>query len=116
VSSLRIASIIFGILGSRRPHFAAVGLMIAAAVVAVLNFYLSFIRPRLFSLRRGSMDGYRHVSGFPMIGTVLLSLGAVFSFGAIGSALIGLVAFALDTGGSVWFVTATWRDRSFWDK
>jgi hypothetical protein len=62
------------------------------------------------------MDGYRHVSGFPMIGTVLLSLGAVFSFGAIGSALIGLVAFALDTGGSVWFVTATWRDRSFWDK
>jgi hypothetical protein len=46
---------------------------------------------------------------------VLLSLGAVARFGAIGSALIGLVAFALDTGGSLWFVIALWRDRSFWN-
>ena len=113
--ALLFASIIVGIVRSQRPHFASVGLIAAASVVAALNFYLSFIRPRLFSLSRGSMDGYRHVSVFPVIGTALLSLGAVFSFGAIGSALIGVVVFALDTGGPVWFVIATWRDRSFWD-
>lgn len=113
--ALLCASIVVGITRTQQSHFAAVGVMIAAAVVAAINFYLSFIRPRLFSLRRGSMDGYRHVSGIPIIGTLLLSIGALFGFGSIGSALIGIGAFALDTGGSLWFVIATWRDRSFWD-
>jgi hypothetical protein len=113
--ALLFASIIVGVTRSQQSQFAAVGVMITAAGVATINFYLSFIRPRLFSLRRGSMDGYRHVSGIPIIGTLLLSIGALFGFGAIGSALIGIGAFALDTGGSVWFVIATWRDRSFWD-
>ena len=113
--ALLFASIIVGLIQPLKAHFAAAGVMIAAAVVAVINFYLSFIRPRLFSLRRGSMDGYRHVSGIPIIGTLLLSIGALLGFGSIGSALIGIGAFVLDTGGSVWFVIATWRDRSFWD-
>jgi hypothetical protein len=113
--ALLLASIAVGITRSQRPHFAGVGFIVAASVVAVLNFYLSFIRPRLFLLRRGSMDGYRHVSVFPMLGTILLTLGALFGFGAIGSALIGIGAFALDTGGSAWFLICTWRDRSFWD-
>jgi hypothetical protein len=41
--------------------------------------------------------------------------GALFSFGAVGTALIGICAFALDTGGTGWFVVSTWRDRSLWD-
>jgi hypothetical protein len=113
--ALLFSSIIVGITRTQHSHFAAVGVMIAAAVVAAINFYLSFIRPRVFSLRHGSMDGYRYVSGIPFIGTLLLSIGAMLGFGSIGSALIGIGAFALDTGGSVWFVIATWRDRSFWD-
>jgi hypothetical protein len=90
--------------------------MIAATALAAVNFYLSFIRPRLHSLRRGSMDGYRHISGIPVVGTLLLTMGALFGFGAVGSTLIGIGAFAFDTGGSVWFVIATWRDQSFWDR
>ena len=89
--------------------------MLAAAVIAAINFHLSFIRPRFFRFRRGSMDGYRHVSGIPIVGTLLLSIGALSGFGAIGSALIGIGAFVLDTGGSAWFIVATWRDRSLWD-
>ena len=113
--ALLLASLAVGIGRSQQAHFAGVGFMVGASVVALLNFYLSFIRPRLFWLRRRSMDGYRHVSGLPMIGTVLLILGALFGFGAIGSTLVGVGAFALDTGGSVWFLVYTWRDRSFWD-
>ena len=113
--ALLFASVIVGVTHSQQSHLAAVGVMIAAAVVAAVNFHLSFIRPRLYSLRRGSMDGYRHVSGIPIIGTLLLSIGAMLGFGAVGSALIGIGAFALDTGGSVWFVIATWHDHSFWD-
>jgi hypothetical protein len=113
--ALLLASVAVGIARSQQEYFAGVGFMIAAFIVAALNFYLSFIRPRVFSSRHGSMDGYRHVSGFPMIGTLLLTIGALLGFGAIGSALFGVAAFALDTGGSAWFLISTWRDRSFWD-
>ncbi len=112
---LLLASLIAGIIRSQHSSFAAVGFMIGAATFAILNFHLSFIRPRLYFFRHGSMDGYRFVSGLPIVGTVLAILGAFFGFGAIGSAIIGIVAFALDTGGAGWFVIATWRDHSFWD-
>ncbi len=95
--------------------FDGMGFMIAAAIVTVLNFYLSFGRPLMFRLRHGTMDGHRFVSGFPMIGTVLVMLGALFAFGTVGSAAIGVFAILLDTGGSFWFIISTWHDRSFWD-
>jgi uncharacterized RDD family membrane protein YckC len=112
---LLLVSLIVGASQRRHAVFAAVGFITAGAVVAVLNFYLSFIRPRIYWSRHGSKDGYRFVSGMPIIGTVLTLLGAVFGFGAVGIAVVGIGAFALDTGGSGWFVVLTWRDRSFWD-
>lgn len=72
--ALLCASIIVGVTRAQQSHFTAVGVMIAAAAVAAINLYLSLIRPRLFSPRRGSMDGYRHISGVPIIGTLLLSM------------------------------------------
>ena len=84
--------------------------------MAALNFYLSFVRPYLFRVRRGSMDGYRFVSDVPIVGSILVVLGALFGFGAVGTALIGIIVFLLDTGGSGWFVIATWKDKSLWDK
>ena len=90
--------------------------MLDAALLAALNFYLSFIRPPVFRLLHGSMDGFRHVSGIPMIGTLLVVLGGVFGFGAVGTALLGLACIGFDTGGSVWFLIATWRDGSLWDR
>ena len=113
--ALLLVSLIYGIARSQKSSFAGVGFMIGAAAFAILNFHLSFIRPRLFHRRHGSMDGYRFVSGLPMIGTVLVVLGALSGFGAVGSALIGIASFALNTGGSGWFIIATWRDHSLWD-
>jgi len=89
--------------------------VIPGLLIAVLNFYLSFLRPVLFhvALRwQSQLRPYGHVSGLPIIGTILLSIGALLSFGAVGTALIGICAFALDTGGTGWFVTSTWRDRA----
>lgn len=114
--ALLLASIIFGIFQRQQSSFAGIGFMIPAAGFAVINFYLSFIRPRLFHLRHGSMNGYHFVSGFPVVGSILVALGALFGFGAIGSGLIGGASFCLDTCGSGWFVIATWRDRSLWDR
>src|SRR5689334_20883855 len=94
---------------------AALVLMIVAMFIAAPNFYLSFIRPLVFHLRGGSFDEYKNVSGIPIVGTVVVVVGAILGFGSFLCSALGLVAMALDTGGSVWFLVATWRDVSFWD-
>ncbi len=89
--------------------------MFVALVIGGLNFYLSFLRGLLYQRRKGSLDEYKHVSGLPMIGSLLVVVGAVLAFGSTLAAGLGLVAVAIDTGGSVWFLIATWKDSSFWD-
>ncbi|GHT90078.1 hypothetical protein AGMMS49545_02390 [Betaproteobacteria bacterium] len=113
--ALLLTSTIAAFAGSERHPFAAVGFIIVALFFAVLNFYLSFIRPWRLLRQHGSLEGIPHVSGFPIIGTILVLLGGVFGFGAIGTALLGIVALAFDTGGAPWFLIATWRDSSLWD-
>jgi hypothetical protein len=117
-AALLLTSIVFGVIQSHRSFFFGLGWVIPSLLIAVLNFYLSFIRPLLFhvgSRWQSQLRPYRHVSGLPAIGTILISIGALLSFGAVGTALIGICAFALDTGGAGWFVISTWRDRSLWD-
>lgn len=84
-------------------------------ILAYVNFDLSYSRPRRYFRRQGSMIGYHHVSGLPLIGEVVTMIASIVAFGEIPTAAIGLVALALDTGGSPWFLIATWKDRSFWD-
>lgn len=90
--------------------------MFTALVVGGLNFYLSFIRGPIYRRRNGSLEGYKHVSGIPMIGSLLVVAGTVLGFGAAFCAGLGLLAVALDTGGTPWFLIATWKDSSFWDR
>ena len=108
-----LTSVVVGLTQSHRAPFSGVGWMIPGLLIAVLNFYLSFIRPLVIASRQPGP--YRHVSGAPVIGTILVTIGAVLTFGAVGSALLGLCAFATDTGGTGWFVVCTWRDRALWD-
>jgi hypothetical protein len=61
------------------------------------------------------MAGYRHTSGLPLVGTGLVVIGGLVGLGDWVAAVLGLIALAIDTGGSVWFLVATWRDASFWD-
>ena len=113
---LLITSLVDGIINGKQPNFVDVGFMVAASVIVAVNLYTSLLGPYLFRLRHGSMENYRFVSGIPMIGTLLIVLSAVIGFGVIGSALIGIILFTVDSGGSGWFVIATWKDKSLWDK
>ncbi len=92
-----------------------VGWTFAAAVLGLFNFHLSFVRPLLFRWRYGSLAKYRHVSGFPVFGTLLVLVGGLLGFGAVITASVGLTAMLLDTGGPPWFLLTTWKDTSFWD-
>ena len=112
---LLCGSVLYGL--SHGGQLRAAGLVaeLLALLVAGLNFYLSFVRGALHERRKGSREGYRHVSGLPMIGTLLVVLGVFLGFGSIGSSVLGIVSVAADTGGSVWLLVATWRDTSLWD-
>jgi hypothetical protein len=92
------------------------GVMVCAMPVAILNFHLSFVRPTLYRWRRESMEGYRHISGFPLFGNMLVVIGGILGFGDWRAASLGLAALVLDTGGLPWFLLATWRDHSLWDE
>lgn len=114
--AVAIASVISGIAKPEHANFSGIGFMAVGAFVAAINFYLSFIRFPLYVARHRSKEGYRFVSGIPMIGSVLIISGAISAFGSVDIALVGVAAFVLDTGGSGWFIVCTWRDGSFWNK
>lgn len=91
------------------------GLAVVALAIGALNSYLSFARPLLYRLRQSSMEGYRHVSGAPLIGTVFVLAAGVAGFGELPATIVALVAAIIDTGGLPWFLISTWRDESLWD-
>ncbi len=70
------------------------------AFISILNFHLSFVRPAIHQLRGRE---YRFVSGFPVVGSLLL----VISFLAFPADHIlrpvALVVAVFDTGGIHWF-------------
>jgi hypothetical protein len=70
------------------------------AFVSVLNFHLSFIRPLICRLRR---QEYRFISGFPLVGSLLLIV-SFFCFPADHAVRwTALVIAVFDTGGIHWF-------------
>ena len=97
-------------------HFQQIGLILVriALALACLNFWLSFVRPLLLRLLR--VQRPKHVSGFPLIGTVLQIIGVIFGFGNVQVGVTGLLAAIMDTGGQPWFVIFTWKDKSLWDR
>jgi hypothetical protein len=85
-------------------------------LICVLNFYLSLLRYPVFLRRGGKKEEYRHVSGFPLIGSALVAAALVF--GKFDSWIFwsGVVIALLDTGGIHSFLaTMAWfalRDRA----
>ncbi len=73
--------------------------------ISLLNFYLSFIRYPLHILRGGTRDSFQWVSGFPLVGTVLIVLALLLD-GLDRPLLIyiGLFALLTDTGGIPWMI------------
>ncbi len=112
---LLCGSVLYGLSHGDRPTAAGLIVELAALLVAGLNVHLAFVRRLLHRRRTGSLEGYRRVSGMPLLGTLLVVIGALLGFGSLAVAVLGLAAFVADTGGSMWFVIATWRDSSLWD-
>jgi len=116
IPALLLCSCVVGAIWHPYPWFTGAYWFAPAALIAGLNFYLSFVRPRLYRRTHRSMKGYRWVSGVPVIGDVFLAVGAVLTMGAAGSAALGLVITGLNTGGLPWFLAAVWRDKAMWDR
>jgi hypothetical protein len=108
-------SMIVGFSSGETRLLAALG-MLPALACAFLNFWLSFIRPNLYRKRHGGMEGFKNVSGIPIVGTIFLLVAVYFSFGSVAAAIVGLIACMCDTGGITWFVIATWKDEGLWDR
>jgi hypothetical protein len=110
-----VVSIVVGFIWPRESAW-GIGIICVALLFAALNLYLAVIRPLLFSWRRGSMEGFRNVSGLPLFGTLFSLFGGIVGFADWRAAALGIVATSLDLGGLPWFLVATWRDRSLWDE
>lgn len=113
---LLVASMVRAVIAGNRPSAIGAVVMIVAIAIAAFNFYLAVVRPFMFRRRNGSLDGCKHISGLPLIGSLVVVAGAVIGFGSGLCVALGLIAFGLDLGGSVWFLVATWRDSSLWDR
>lgn len=80
----------------------ALSLVSVGGAIAILNFYLSFLAAPLHRVRHGRPPA-RVASGFPLIGSASLLIGA--SIASSGAAtVVALVLVVLDTGGPHWFV------------
>jgi hypothetical protein len=113
---LVVASLVSALTRGSEQHTSGLAVVLVALVIGALNFHLSFVRRLLYRRATGSLDGYRHVSGLPMVGTVVVTVGTLMGFGSALCAALALLAVAIDTGGSVWFLIATWKDTSLWDR
>jgi hypothetical protein len=112
---LLIGSFVRAVLAGDQPRTAATLVMLMSLAVAMLNFSLTF-RPALYHWRHGSLQGFRQVSGMPLIGSLIVVVGTVLGYGSLLCAVLGWIAVALDTRGSAWLLISTWKDASFWDQ
>src|SRR5207249_889890 len=66
----------------RQTWWVALVPLALGASIGSLNLYLTCVRPWLYRLRHHSLEGYRYVSGFPVIGTILVTLALLASAGS----------------------------------
>jgi hypothetical protein len=78
-------------------------IFLVGGFICVMNFYLSFVRYALSRIVHGR-NGYRHISGFPIIGSLLVVASLLVAHMPRWISLVGLTLAALDTGGIHWFI------------
>jgi hypothetical protein len=77
------------------------------AIVCLLNCSLSWLRYPQHRLRGGAPENYRWVSGFPVVGSVLVAMAWLLWLRGEGSRPLDVTAGLLvliDTGGIHWFL------------
>jgi len=92
-------------------HFAGMILAVMSLITAVLNCCL-FFRPLLLKYLRKNKDGVRHVSGIPVVGTVLLLMASVISFGDNVTAVLSLISVLTDASGVPWLIIQMVKNKT----
>ncbi|HTL52889.1 MAG TPA: hypothetical protein VL860_09970 [Planctomycetota bacterium] len=75
-------------------------------LLCCLNFWLSFLRYPIHIWFGGTRDNYKWVSGFPLVGSLLLWVGAALLRAQPAYFWTALVISLFDTGGIHWFLAA----------
>lgn len=102
--------------GTREPATAWVLIALASMAMAI-NLHTSYLRPALYAKRHDkSMEGYKHASGIPLVGSILAAIAVLVAWGKLSVAAASLVILFADTGSVVWLFAALARDRSFWSE
>jgi hypothetical protein len=74
------------------------------AFLCLVNFYLSFLRRPLRRLRGLPDESDRWVSGFPLLGSLLVALSMIGLHEVPGMIPLAAASILIDTGGIHWFV------------
>lgn len=74
------------------------------ASLCLINFHLSFLRYPLHRLRGLPKESYRPVSGFPLLGSLLVALSLIELHGITWMIPVAVALILIDTGGIHWFV------------
>ncbi len=74
------------------------------AFICVVNFYLTFLRYRIFLLRGGRKSEYKWMSGTPYIGSLFVLVGLSSLHETRLILIAGLILMLIDTGGLHWFL------------
>jgi len=112
---LAIVSIALSFHHSRLAGTTGYILLVGAGAIALLNLYLSSLRPWLYHKKHKSMDGYNYVSGIPGLGTMAVIAAVLFNFQHLLTGILAICILIADTGGLPWFLIMTWKDSSLWD-
>ena len=77
-------------------------------VASVFNFYISFLRHRIYCWRYGKDAEYQWNSGAPMIGFASV-VGLALIPRSLWLSVLAFVLLAADTGGIQWFAIQAWK-------
>jgi len=102
------------LLGGQHP-IVGYGIFVLGAIVSVVNYYISYLRYPVHRMLGNSKDSYKHVSGVPLFGGLVL-IGAWLLPQNFWLSLATALLMLLDTGSISWFVVMAWSDPSFWGK
>jgi hypothetical protein len=90
--------------------------LLLGAFIALLNAFLSFIRPLFLNLRGIPPEEQHYVSGIPILASFLLMLSTIALHPELWPCFAVSAFLLLDTGGPLWFLIYTWKDDSVWRK
>jgi len=95
-------------------HILPIGALILGVFIILCNVCL-FIHPWIYKLKHGSIEGYKHTSGTPLFGTLLIVFYSIIRFPQAEMSIYLSILLLIDVAGPLWFVICTWKDKSLWE-